>query len=325
MLLEEKDTTATAEVEETEQQSAEDTSTKDESEEKAESTTDSKTMDELGITKREDNKLEWKTDPEDPKTTVYVGENLTELMLNIRKGISEKDSVIRKAKAEQVIKRPDRLPTDKKKEESADENMDLSELLPDRDKIFEAKFKDTGLEPNMANWDNKKWREYSDDKELRDFEVTEIKQRVYQIVQSAQTEYTEKSVEYLNAEKIEDATQNIRKFLSKKSVDPEEYVALYEQALSNAWHDKDSKRNGVIVSGAIETEFYSLFDDKNGTKAKTKIEVEIEKKRKEADDKKKKIQEGGGGGKNFEKDKKQPRSIHEATANLRKLIQNNEI
>lgn len=90
----------------------------------------------------------WILDPADPKSTVYKGKTIDELVDNASKGIKEKDSYITKLKGQGLVAT---RPEVKKEEEATPD-------YPDRQRIIEGVFKEYHIDVQLANYSRDDWK-----------------------------------------------------------------------------------------------------------------------------------------------------------------------
>ena len=274
---------------------------------------------EFGISKRDDEQFEWKADPEDANSSVYVGKTIAELKSNIAKGITEKDKYFREIKARESIKSPS---SDKSHDDGMSDD-DIQKLLPNRDAIYQANFKPKGLELAMVNWSEDDWAKYQDEKSLRDWQIARLQRDVDTASKASEQQYDEASVDFVNADQIRKATDNVRGFLVKRGLDPEKYGDTYDRILKEVWGDKGNmNRKGVLISGRIETAFAdALMSEvlKERTE-KTEVQKRLEQEAKRLKEQKGKIKDGGESGGKFTEQSKTPTSVLGAKESAREAL-----
>ena len=197
------------------------------------------------VTKNEKGKLEWRADPDDPNSTKYEGDTIKELMANIRKGVQEKDSYIRKLKADKVAPDSHRgKPGLKGTEESP------AVEYPDQQKIMLDVCKQYNVDPRTLNWTNTEWKNYADEQGLRDFEIMEQKQAVREVTSIVQAKVAEGNVAAINDQTLEEETEAVKGLLAKSKIDVEQFN--YEAVLTQVFEDpKNFTKSGVRKVGRI--------------------------------------------------------------------------
>jgi hypothetical protein len=227
------------------------------------------------ITKRDDGTLEFRADPSDPKSSVYIGKDINEVLENIAKGIVEKDNRIRMKIAEEKIKVPQR---------TEPETEDILLDLPDRESLIVEEFKKRGLDPKMVNWSDSDWDEYQIEHDLRDRHIIQLQAKRDEALKNAESRYISESVDYVNAQRINSATQNIREIAVSTDIDPDEYGKIYIDVLNKVYDNPKFKdETGILKDGVIEKEFFKAVIEKQRGKmssaARTKIQEKIAQKK----------------------------------------------
>lgn len=243
------------------------------------------------ITKREDGKYEFRVDPEDPESSVYVGDSPDEALENARKGIKEKDTVIRKAQRQEKL-------TVKRKEDTDDKDHPKVKL-PDADEIaerhFEAALKRARIPLEQAqNINNREWwKKYRDDNNLDAEDVMEIKMRINRVLDQTNSaidkELREQTAIYKNdqvfqkvskvvGEMLEDAKVPVDQVGEGKAFD---FSALIDRCLQNLEADE------ILDSGDVIAEAHKVIRQiqasQNKGAVRKKLEEDAEKARKAAD------------------------------------------
>ena len=147
-----------------------------------------------------------------------IGKDINEVLENIAKGIVEKDNRIRMKIAEEKIKVPQR---------TEPETEDILLDLPDRESLIVEEFKKRGLDPKMVNWSDSDWDEYQIEHDLRDRHIIQLQAKRDEALKNAESRYISESVDYVNAQRINSATQNIREIAVSTDIDPDEYGKIY--------------------------------------------------------------------------------------------------
>lgn len=204
-----------------------------------------------GVNKRADGKFEWVVDPDDPKSTRYVGSTLSELLQNARKGFADKDRYISELKsrdfgAEKPGRRNDRV----ERQQDEGEDTDFESLVPNREVIIDDMMKARGLDPAMRRWSNAEWREFADEKQMRDFEVSRLQAKVDQTEAEGVRTYQEQSIEYVDARSLKDASEEVKQYLLDRKIDPDEVVDIYQDVVSRTWEDPTFRKVNGLYNGS---------------------------------------------------------------------------
>lgn len=274
-----------------------------------------------GVTKDESGQLVLKVG-----TSVYKGKDQTELWDNISKGIAEKDEYFQKVKAKESIKSPFTRVGEGKPDAQAPDFSSEDEMLkhmPDEMEITKSHFEKVGLDPRMANFTDADWLQYQEDKALRDFQLMKLQDRVERTKEQAINQYREASVDFVNADTVNKATDNVQDMVAESGVDPEEFGKGYEELLQKVWSDKTNfNRYGTLIAGRIERAAHKAILKAVSAKSKTAIEKKVEEEERKSEEMKRRIKggPGGGGGGGERKEESKARSVKEAAAEIRKKL-----
>jgi hypothetical protein len=248
-------------------------------------------QEEGSITKRADGKFEWVVDPDDPKTTRYVGGDLKELLQNARKGFIDKDRYIAELKSKNFgVEKPGRRAGQEQRERTEDDE-DIESLTPNRDLIITELMKERGLDPQMRGWSNTQWREYADEKGMRDFEVSRIQQAIDRAEADANVVYKDQSIDYVDAKTLKEASEEIKQYMLDKKLDPDEFIDTYKDVVTRTWEDPTyRKSNGLFNGTRLVRVMISEIDQKAApSPERTKVQKKLDEVKKTADESKKQI------------------------------------
>ena len=288
-------------------------------------------IDEIEV--REDGMLELKVNPDDPDSTVYVGKDAKELIGNIRKGITEKDTYIGKLKKEvtdKTFKVPERVV------KSTDDGQ-ASELEPPDIETFRREtyggltstLQAEGLTMDMLFWSDEKWDEYQTDKGLNDRRVGRLQTKAESIRKDAEMEarkqYGAENLKFLNGRKILEEDESVREFLNESGVlesgkfTPDQYEAIIKKVTNDpAKHDK----YGLLKSGAILLEVQRAVSKPMKDSITATLRKNLEDEIAKSDASKEKIKSSGtSGAKKHETINKPPSTYEEARERALKALQ----
>ncbi len=268
------------------------------------------------IVKKDDGTLEWTIEDEAGDKSTFTGKTLGELMSNVSKRLKESNGLARKLKASEIR---GMRPTSK----SGGDADEMPETLatadhvlepPDENQIRDNVFAKAKLDPRMAYWNNAQWRALAEEKELRDFEVTEIKRAVEKLNERAETIYSEQSKSFLNETMLNRATENVESMLAESGLEESKYVELYHKILNEVWADKRNFDNGTLIAGKVELAMHKAIRAIDIPRQKSKVEEEIARKIAEGKERKAPVKTGGGATKDFKPTEREaPKSYLEAS------------
>ncbi|MFQ5799758.1 MAG: hypothetical protein ACE5H0_13840, partial [Bacteroidota bacterium] len=278
------------------------------------------TFDIENITRRADNKLEFRMDPKDPKSTVYVGDTIDELLDNLRKGVAHKDEVIRKSRAGKSLEVPERVTS--APAEGAVEP-------PNEQAIYLDHLRRVGADLSKINWTREDWKRHQETEGLTDFDLFDERNKYEKTVEraqeSAEKEITEKNVEYMNSEILDDETAAASAYLNKNGIEPD--LINYQELLEDVYSDKSNfnelgvLRPGVISIRVVEAA-QELVTQKNKTALQKKLDEDIARGKKL----RAKIKSEQGGGETFTKPShKAPRNVNESFELAKKAMRSKSL
>jgi hypothetical protein len=226
------------------------------------------------ITTDEDGSFRLVVDPEDPKSTVYVGKTMKELFSNIKNGIKEKDKVVHKLRSEALSVEQHRG----KKGKAGD----AEELVgaPKLNELLVKVARERGVDAKMLGWTDADWTAYAEENSLRDFQVTKIMSRVDAVRDIAQAEYNDGTVTAINDSTLDSEHEQVKALVAKKGLNDEFTPDLYNEVLSRVLSDeKNFKKSGIrregVVVAAVAEELLSLYASKQVKDAKRKADEDI--------------------------------------------------
>jgi hypothetical protein len=265
------------------------------------------------IEKDSDGQLVWKAG-----NSVYKGSDLKELLANIAKGVTEKDHYIAKSRLKEKVHVPEHLRKSKDEVEEARSQVEL----PDKEGIFQKHFdamvKKSGIDPKMANWGDKEWRDYADEQGLRDFEITKRANRVDQVVNEAERlaslEYNEKTQLFVNNRILDEETEQAKEIVADFELTDEEVEKLdFESLINRVYHDpKNRNHMGVLKAGTLATEVARESRRLVASRTKSELRQKIEEDIAKGNKAKEKIKVGAGSSGGFKEKSPQFKTYEEA-------------
>lgn len=202
-------------------------------------------LDSEDITQEEDGSFTFVVDKEDPKSTVYKGKTLGELLKNVKDGVKSKDTFIRELQTREV-----KLP-DGRRSKSVKGDVDAPRVeWPDTEKIYTQVARENRIEPEMLSYTMEDWRAFADEKGIRDFEVSKLIDRVEKIKADADLRIAEANVQALNDLGLEQEHQAVIQLLAKSKVNVKDFD--YDAVLNSVEENpKNFLKNGTRRQGAI--------------------------------------------------------------------------
>lgn len=249
-------------------------------------------QEEGGITKRNDGKFEWVVDPDDPKSTRYVGTTLKELLENARKGFNDKDRYIAELKSRNFgVDKPGRRVARPEREEQAETDEDIESLIPNRDAIITDLMKERGLDPAMRKWSTAEWREYADEKGMRDFEVSRLQSSIERVENDGTKVYNEASIDYVDARTLKEASQEVKEYILDRKLDPDDFIEVYEGVVRKTWDDNSFRKSNGLFNGSklVRVMIAEINKSLAPSPDRTKVEQKLDATKKAAEEAKKKI------------------------------------
>lgn len=286
---------------------------------KASESTETVDLEDVEVSTAEDGTKEFtfKVDPDDPKSSVYKGKSLGELMKNIRNGVKEKDTYIGKLKANE-IKVPDKF-----KEGKEDEAPEIE--APNEEEIYqkhlEAEVKRTGVRREMMNWNNQDWKTYQIDNSLESWEIQDLRDQVKSVRQNvrvrADREIGELTIVSINKTILDQETQGVRELIAESGIDAEKFD--YDKVLDSCYKNNRNKQ-GVFVSGSIvkeaAKEINRMLKAQGESKLKQRVVEEIAKGQEAKD----KIKSPSGSGAKKTETEKAPKNYDDGFAEAVKML-----
>lgn len=223
--------------------------------------------------KKEGDKLVWRVDPEDPKSSVYTGKDFDELLSNVAAGIKAKDSYIRQNKATKIVADKTAFDPSKTKEEHFPELAEIEE------EVVKAYAKH-GITPEMFRWGKKEWREYEIDNGALD--ALRMSQQIDRANQEIQTRYAQVNLAQINKSILDDETEAVQEMVEELGIDPEEDGFDFLEVLNRVWADDKNKRNGgILKNGRIvreaEKELRKIATEKLKSQTRRQTDEEVAK------------------------------------------------
>lgn len=260
------------EVSETTDTTKEETQEEKKGEEKSEETTEDDKFTLTDVEVNDKGQFVWKVDPSNPKTTVYVGDTLNDLMKNVAKGITDKDTYIGKLKTQTLS--ADSVKGKHVKNEDAD---DVANPNIDVDKIYIDVAKEYGIDPKMFSYTPEQWRE-------RETEVGAVNamreaNRVEQAVALAQQKYSEANIDFINDRSLDLETAQAEEVAREMGLEDELTPEKYEEILTKVYDNKDNfRKNGLRKPGVVVKEVVKYMVTNFKEKASKQISAEKDEK-----------------------------------------------
>lgn len=213
----------------------------------------------------------WKVNPDDPKSSVYVGGTLNELMKNVAKGITEKDTYIGKLKTEKLS-----TDTVKGKRVTNDDDEVVNPQI-DMDKIVADTAKEFGVDPKMLQFTDEEWR--AREQEVGAVVASREANRVEQALVSANQKYAEANVAFINDKSLDLETAQVEEVVAEWGLSEEFTPDKYEAILTKIYDDKQNfRKNGLRKPGVIVKEVVKELSKTFKEKASQKISTEKDEK-----------------------------------------------
>lgn len=219
------------------------------------------------ITQDEEGNFVMLVDPENPKSTVYKGKSLDELLFNVKKGIIEHDATISRMKSQGFSPKAG-------KDANVKGNAPITNEVqaPDDDKILNDTLKEFGLDPKVLNWTKEDWQDF--ERENLATATWELKQKVERAQSVFNARIGEENVVYVNNLNLANEVQLAVDTLVEYGYSPDDINLdeVIERVKSNPryW-----QADGIRVPGAIANELTKEITKKAETKAVKKTEKEI--------------------------------------------------
>jgi len=271
------------------------------------------------IVKTKDGGYEWRINPSDPKSMVYKGTNLEELLGNVAKNIQDKDSYIQKLKGA-VKLNPSSAIGKRPAGDSQGEDQDTV-VFPDRDEILRAELTRSGMKAEMLSWDKNRWREY--EQENGAVETMELKQALRETIGRAEARFAQENVVSINNHTLLEESDAVGELLESAGLTIEDFD--YDAVLADVYANPNNfLKNGVRKNGRIVAEsakvISKIVQDKvrEETKKGTEEEIATNRTKKPSSESVGKT----GGGQKFNKPLvKAPKTTAEALVEAKKMLQ----
>lgn len=221
------------------------------------------------VNKDADGNLVWVSNPDDPKnSSVYKGKDLDELFANVGKGITEKDSYIRKLRSQGLA------PT---KERRSPASSDADEVrFPEYGDILARAIKQYRLPEEFLQYSREDWKAYEAANGA--VETIEMKQLVKEVKRAADSAYSEANIKAINDKALDEETESVEAILAEYDIPASDFEEVYDAILEAVWKDKGNfNAQGVLKNGRIAAlatkEIKKLYDTKvTGRVSKAKDE-----------------------------------------------------
>lgn len=245
------------------------------------------------VNKDEEGNFVWKSPT---GSTIYKGKTEAELFENMSKGVVAKDEHIAKLSAPKLDTESITQLIDKEEKVSAIP-------FPDRGKIYQTVFIQSGLDPQMIQWGWAQWQQYAVDKGIPEVAIVELRQSVREAQNYAEQQYEQQNLKAVNVETIEYEKEQISELVKQAKV--EFTQAQLNDVITKAWQ---TRKDGLLVPGLITRlaadEILRMIQNKQQTtsaasaeEARKKAEAEIAA----AQAKLKNLPQDGGSRKDFNK------------------------
>ena len=222
--------------------------------------------------------------------STYWGETEKEVIKNLVKGKAEQDAYIRKVKASEKVRVPQR-----------EDDVPEAELPSEQDiyvKHIESLTRANKVDVNMLRWGREDWNKYQDENGLRDYEISEARQTLRDLVKQANDltarDMRTANTAFVNKYTLDKETDAVSELLAESGLSPEQQEKFDYDAVLEAVTKKIGK-NGEIPPGLITAEAGKQITRimRDGTPVKKDLAEEA-KKGKEA---KEKVKSPGNGDK----------------------------
>lgn len=225
--------------------------------------------------------LRYQIDPNDPNSTVYVGKDYTELMNNVRSGISAKDRYISDLKSAEGPDDGDTFTPP-----AAPQPTDMKVLL-------DAAAQRYGVNREMFDYTDEQWKDY----EMRVGAVVATREymKVEAIRQSLQQEIHDaqesEEVGRINADVIRRETSRVEQLAADYGIKEADFEATYDKVLDEVLEDPKSYVGGVLDTGLIVTRSAIAMRKFLSTSEQTRLEQDLAHQKEQLD----RAAAGGGG------------------------------
>ena len=242
-------------------------------------------------------------------TSVYKGATREEVWTNMIEGIKAKDKSY-----EETARKARELETRAalRRGESGDDREVEPPPQPAPESAYvERIFKEQGLEPQMARFTDDDWKKHAEEKQLTDWQVGRLIQRVEVAAAQVTRELNEDSVVWINYSNLrENITPAVEALVAESGLPAEEFGDLYYEILRDAkYRTKYGTFNEAAIVAAISKEIIK----KSAPAKKLDVEKKAEEERKRLELIRRNAGGGGGAGGRPSPGKKEPINIQEAT------------
>jgi len=259
-----------------------------------------------GVEKGEDGQLTYRAGD-----SIYKGRDTNELLKNISKGITEKDSFIKQAKTKEKI----RLPESVRKDEEPEINLRTEAEIASEvaTKVFRAH----GVDQTKLSWTNQQWKDHAANNGLDSWEIGEEREKIREATKEIRSEVRriadDEARKFAIANVIDEEHESVVKLVAESGL-PDEVIEGgfdYEEILDRVLADKSNyNRFGALKSSTITGEVNRVLrklEREHRDKQKPGEESALRKKLEEdiarGDRTKEKVPSASSGGNHKEKQK----------------------
>jgi len=222
------------------------------------------------IVKDAEGNFVWIADPTDPKSTVYKGKDIDELLANAGKGIKEKDSYIGKLKSEGLIASKPRVEPEAKTE------------FPEYGVLLDAVMKELRVDPKLLQYTDEDWKAVEEQMGVR--KALRLEQTIQQAKQIADQRYAEANVAAINESTLDEETEAIADILRDFGVPEDTFVDTFKDILTRVMNEPNNfnkqgvRKNGRVVAAATK-EIRKIVEGKTAGIIQKKTDEEIARAR----------------------------------------------
>jgi len=240
-------------------------------------TAEEETVEIKSIGKDAEGNFVWIADPSDPKSTVYKGKTIDELLDNAAKGIKEKDTYIGKLKSQGLIEAT--------KKQAHEEPPNIQ--YPDKNKVYQEVFQRSGIDPQFLSYTREQWKEH--EKENGAVETMELKEAIRNAAKNAEAIYSQQNVVAINDENLDQETEAISEILKEYKISEEDFAEKYAEVLEAVHSNANNfSANGLRKQGRVVAQATIIIK----AMAAGKTEEEIRKKIEEGAEKGREVKSG---------------------------------
>ena len=218
-----------------------------------------------GLEKTDDG-FKYVVNADDPNSTYYTGKTVEEVFQNMRKGIAEKDRLIKESRSRSRI--------------SETIEGEISTELPDppdRGQITNEVCKERNLDPRFLSMTEAQWIQWQDDNKLKDWQVSDARAVVKEVRADINARYNDGNVDFINQSTALSESDAVAELITDAGIDVERFD--YDSVLQKVKSDRNNyAKGGTLKSGAIVKEAAKEIRRLSTVSTKEKITADLERK-----------------------------------------------